>query len=93
MPDTQCELCLAYKNEMDTKQPVICETCLDKLASYDITALERGDLMRAIKEALPALRLLRDLPHSFGYRHTISKVIGGLETTYNSCLRRKGART
>lgn len=74
----QCEICLSYKDECELHQPVLCDDCLDKLSSYDITALERKRLARAIQRALSILDIS---PPSYA----IGEIIGGLRTVLENC--------
>ena len=55
----QCEGCLGYS---DGKFLVLCETCVDKAASYDITKQWLDDFNRAAKKAMKLLESLKDTP-------------------------------
>lgn len=73
----QCEGCLGYKDTAE-KFAVLCEECQEKAASYDITALERKRLAKAIQRALSILDVS---PPSYA----IGEIIGGLRTVLENC--------
>lgn len=73
----QCEGCLGYKDQAE-KFAVLCEECQEKAASYDITALERKDLAKAIQKVLPKLDELQP-------SHAIGEIIGRLRTVLVNC--------
>ena len=78
MEQEQCEGCLDYKDSQIEKFAVLCEECQDKAASYDITALERKDLARAIQKVLPDLD---KLPPS----SEVGEIIGRLKAVLVTC--------